>query len=81
MYKIIFALLITTLVMIMADISGYSHDTGHEARTAAQCEKLKGTDTEGDRATCLKCISRPVKHHYHPDMPPGQRCRPDNGKP
>ena len=58
-----------------------AHDTGHESRTAAQCEKLPGTAKKGERAQCLACVSRKEKHHYHPDYPAGKRCRPDNGKP
>jgi hypothetical protein len=57
------------------------HDNGHEARTPAQCERLPGTQVMGERGNCLKCVSRPAKHHFHPDYPPGERCRPDNGKP
>ena len=57
------------------------HDNGHESRTVAQCEKLPGTATTGERAQCLACVQRPVKHHYHPDYPAGKRCRPDDGKP
>jgi hypothetical protein len=26
-------------------------------------------------------VQRPKPHHYHPDYPAGDRCRPDNGKP
>jgi hypothetical protein len=26
-------------------------------------------------------VTRPKKHHYHPDYPAGERCRPDDGKP
>jgi hypothetical protein len=59
----------------------YAHDTGHESRTAAQCNKLPGTKKTGERGGCLACVSRPQKHHYHPDYPAGERCRPDNGKP
>ena len=58
-----------------------AHDTGHESRTADQCEKLPGTARKGERAQCLKCVARPKKHHYHPDYKPGKRCRPDDGKP
>ena len=58
-----------------------AHSNGHESRTAAQCERLPGTNKVGERAQCLACVARPVKHHYHPDYPAGQRCRPDNGKP
>lgn len=57
------------------------HSTGHESRTVADCEKLPGTQEAGERGQCLKCVTRPMKHHYHPDYPPGNRCRPDNGKP
>jgi hypothetical protein len=58
-----------------------AHSNGHESRTPAQCERLPGTQNEGERAQCLKCVTRPQKHHYHPDYPAGERCRPDNGKP
>jgi hypothetical protein len=58
-----------------------AHSNGHESRTAAECERLPGTATAGERGNCLKCIARPVKHHYHPDYPAGNRCRPDDGKP
>ena len=57
-----------------------AHSTGHESRTPADCEKLPGTATTGERAGCLKCVSQP-KMHFHPDYPAGDRCRPDNGKP
>jgi hypothetical protein len=59
----------------------FAHDNGHESRTPKQCERLSGTNAEGERAQCLRCIERPVKHHYHPDYPAGNRCRPDDGKP
>jgi hypothetical protein len=58
-----------------------AHSNGHESRTPAQCERLPGTEREGERAQCLACVSRPKPHHYHPDYPAGQRCRPDDGKP
>jgi hypothetical protein len=58
-----------------------AHSNGHEARTVAECEKLPGTATAGERGQCLACIQRPQKHHYHPDYPAGKRCRPDDGKP
>ena len=54
-----------------------AHSTGHESRTAQQCEKLPTPE----RQQCLQCVTRPLKHHYHPDYPAGARCRPDNGKP
>jgi hypothetical protein len=54
-----------------------AHSTGHESRTVAHCEKLPTPE----RQACVQCVSRPVKHHYHPDYPAGARCRPDNGKP
>ena len=59
----------------------FAHDNGHESRTVKQCERLPGSATAGERAQCLRCIERPVKHHYHPDYPAGNRCRPDDGKP
>jgi len=58
-----------------------AHSNGHESRTVAECERLPGTQSEGERAQCLRCIQRPKKHHYHPDYPAGERCRPDDGKP
>jgi hypothetical protein len=59
----------------------WAHSNGHESRTVADCEKLPGTQGRGERAQCLRCVARPVKHHYHPDYPLGKRCRPDDGKP
>ncbi len=54
-----------------------AHPTGHESRTVAQCQKLPTPM----RQHCVQCVTRPLKHHFHPDYPPGARCRPDNGKP
>ncbi len=59
----------------------FAHSNGHESRTVAQCERLPGTNVSGERAACVKCVTRPIKHHYHPDYPAGNRCRPDDGKP
>jgi hypothetical protein len=59
----------------------WAHSNGHESRTVAECEKLPGSATAGERGQCLACVQRPVKHHYHPDYPAGNRCRPDDGKP
>lgn len=59
----------------------FAHSNGHESRTPAQCERLPGTEREGERAQCLRCVSRPKPHHYHPDYPQGERCRPDDGRP
>jgi len=61
-----------------------AHSTGHESRTNADCEKLPGTATTGERGGCLACIAKNTasqKFHYHPDYPAGNRCRPDDGKP
>lgn len=58
-----------------------AHSTGHESRTAAECEKLPGTARKGERAGCLRCVARKAKHHWHPDYAAGKRCRPDNDKP
>ncbi len=55
----------------------FAHPTGHESRTVPQCERLPTPE----RQACVACVTRPLKHHYHPDYPPGARCRPDNGKP
>jgi hypothetical protein len=69
-------------LMLMAGMPlAWAHDTGHESRTPAQCEKLPGTAKEGERGHCLECVARKEKHHYHPDYKEGERCRPDNGKP
>ncbi len=73
-----------TLGLAVAGIgtAAFAHDTGHESRTTADCEKLPGTATTGERAGCLACVSRKDgKWHFHPDYPAGDRCRPDNGKP
>jgi hypothetical protein len=57
--------------------SAWGHATGHESRTAAHCQRLPTPE----RNACIQCVTRPLKHHYHPDYPAGARCRPDNGKP
>ena len=53
-----------------------AHNSGHESRTVARSEKLPTPE----RQSCVKCVTRPTKHHFHPDYPAGDRCRPDNGK-
>jgi hypothetical protein len=58
-----------------------AHPTGHESRTVAECEKLPGTATAGERGQCLRCVSRPRPHHFHPDMVKGDRCHPNDGRP
>jgi hypothetical protein len=68
-------------VLIAGGSSTWAHSNGHESRTVAECERLPGTVEAGERAQCLKCVQRPKKHHYHPDYPAGDRCRPDDGKP
>lgn len=55
----------------------FSHTTGHESRTIKACERLPTPE----RKACLSCVTRPAKHHYHPERPPESRCRPDNDKP
>lgn len=69
------------LLLAVAAPFAWGHDTGHESRTPAQCERLPGTNVAGERAQCLRCVTRPRPHHYHPDYPGGERCRPDDGKP
>ncbi len=59
----------------------FAHSNGHESRTVAECERLPGSAKEGERSQCIKCVTRKEKHHYHPDNPAGNRCRPDDGKP
>ena len=80
MRKIVLGMLGAAL-LFGAPMVGFGHDNGHESRTPAQCERLPGTQAVGERAQCLRCVTRPAKHHYHPDYPAGQRCRPDDGKP
>jgi hypothetical protein len=77
MKKLYAALFSAALVTGMAVPFALSHPTGHEARIKAHCDKLPMPE----RNACIQCVARPVKHHYHPDYPPGARCRPDNGKP
>lgn len=75
--KIYFALFASALCFGAALPYAISHPTGHESRTVAHCDKLPAPE----RASCVSCVTRALKHHYHPDYPPGSRCRPDNGKP
>jgi hypothetical protein len=69
------------LTLVFSSGLALAHHNGHESRTAAQCNRLPGTATTGDRSLCLACVARLIPHHYHPDYPLGQRCRPDNGQP
>lgn len=64
-------------MLLLAPPPVAAHPTGHESRTPADCQKLPTPE----RQHCLKCVSRPVPHHYHPDYPAGARCRPNDGKP
>jgi hypothetical protein len=68
------------LALSLPALPAAAHSTGHEARTAADCRKLDGPQ-EGLRESCEKCVANPKPHHFHPDLPPGQRCRPDEPKP
>ncbi len=63
--------------VLFAPSLAFAHSTGRESRTPAQCEQLP----KPERRACLRCVARPRRHHFHPDYPPGNRCRPDNGKP
>ena len=69
------------LLLTLGAPVAFAHSNGHESRTVADCEKLPGTAASGERSHCLSCVQNAVKHHYHPDYPPGKRCRPDDGKP
>jgi hypothetical protein len=78
--------ILLSLGLALAIFAGFAtvalaHSNGHESRTVAECERLPGTEKVGERAQCLRCVTRPRPHHYHPDYPAGERCRPDNGKP
>ncbi len=66
---------------LLAATAAWAHSTGHESRTPAECERLPGTSSSGERGACLSCVGKKEKHHYHPDYPAGNRCRPDDGKP
>ncbi len=55
-----------------------SHPGPNVRRTVKRCKALK---KPGKRAACLACIARKKPHHFHPRLPKGQRCRPNNGKP
>jgi hypothetical protein len=74
MRQLIFAITLGTAFPVLA------HPTGHESRTASDCEHLPGTAAAGERGQCLRCVGRPRPHHYHPDMAPGNRCHADNGQ-
>lgn len=60
-----------------------AHHNGHESRTVAECEKLPGTRTSGERGACIACVTRNGGNHfhYHPDYAAGNRCRPNDGRP
>ena len=67
--------------VLLCATGAWAHSNGHESRTPAECEKLPGTATSGERGACLSCVQKKEKHHYHPDYKQGERCRPDDGKP
>lgn len=75
------SLLVASFLGVSAGSLVFAHSTGHESRTVGDCERLPGSAKEGERAQCIKCVTRPKKHHYHPDYPAGDRCRPDDGRP
>lgn len=78
------SVIVVTSVCLAFGSVALAHSTGHESRTIADCEKLPGSDSTGERAACVNCINRNTaaqKWHYHPDYPAGNRCRPDNGQP
>ena len=81
MQKTIFGSLAFAFAVATVGSVALAHSNGHESRTVADCEKLPGTQTAGERGACLACIRRAGKWHYHPDYPAGNRCRPDNGQP
>ena len=56
---------------------------GRPMRTYEDCQKLAGSDTDGERVWCVTCVARtdpPGRWLYDPAAPAGQRCRPDDGK-
>ncbi len=65
------------LITGVATSFAWAHSTGHESRTVAQCQRMPTPA----RGACIQCVTRPIRHHYHPDYPAGARCRPDNGRP
>lgn len=77
MKKLYAALFSAALVTGMAVPYALSHSNGRELRRGTGCDKLPIPE----RNACTSCVSRSLPHHYHPDYPPGARCRPDNGKP
>src|SRR5438045_1808308 len=47
------------LALAVFAFSAQAHHTGHESRTVADCEKLPGTATAGERgAVCAACSAR-----------------------
>ena len=75
-HRRVFMVLGVAVAVAFSSLVG-AHPTGHESRTVAQCQRLPTPE----RGACIQCVTRPMRHHYHPDYPPGARCRPDNGRP
>ncbi len=71
------AVLLGMLALGTVSSLAWAHSNGHESRTVAQCARLPTPE----RQQCTQCVTRPIRHHYHPDYPAGARCRPDNGRP
>jgi hypothetical protein len=72
-------LMLSAMLLVGAPVA-FAHSDGKEARKVADCERLPGTASAGERGQCLKCVQRPQKHHYHPDAVPGARCLPEDHK-
>jgi hypothetical protein len=70
--------LLLGLGLLATELPALGHDTDNARRTEAECKELQDKRLE---ATCLKCVSNPKPHHFHPLYPAGKRCRPNNGKP
>ena len=68
-------LVLIALVLVAPLLS--AHPTGDEARKPADCAKY----APPMRGHCVECVSRPRPHHFHASLPPGERCRPNDGQP
>jgi len=75
------SIIVVTAASLAFGSLALAHSNGHESRTNADCQKLPGSASAGERAACLACIGKQGKWHYHPDYAAGNRCRPDDGTP
>lgn len=65
------AILVVATMLIAIPVVATGHPTGNERRTVAACNLLP---RPAARRECRRCVSRPVAHHFHPNLSGPRRC-------